>query len=96
MDLALSAEDRAFAQRLRDFFTSEIPGEIRERLSRGQEATREDVVTTQRILNSRGLAVPNWPVQWGGQDWTPVQRHLWAEEMTLAYVPSSRHSAVRS
>lgn len=88
MDLALSAEDRAFAQRLRDFFTSEIPGEIRERLSRGQEATREDVVTTQRILNSRGLAVPNWPVQWGGQDWTPVQRHLWAEEMTLAYVPS--------
>lgn len=88
MDFALSAEDRAFAERLRDFFTSQIPGEIRERLARGEESPREDIVTSQRILNSHGLAVPKWPVEWGGQDWTPIQRHLWAEEMTLAHVPA--------
>lgn len=88
MDFALSAEDRAFAARLRGFFTSEIPGEIRERLARGEEATREDVVTSQRILNAHGLAVPKWPLEWGGQDWTPIQRHLWAEELTLAHVPA--------
>jgi alkylation response protein AidB-like acyl-CoA dehydrogenase len=88
MDFALSAEDRAFAERLRTFFTSEIPAGIRERLGRGEDATREDIVTSQRILNAHGLAVPNWPVEWGGQDWTPVQRHLWAEEMALAHVPT--------
>ena len=32
--------------------------------------------------------MPNWPVEWGGQDWTPVQRHIWLEEMQLASVPT--------
>jgi len=87
MDLALSKEDRAFAERMREFFTTEVPTDIRERLARGEHATRDDIVTTQRILNAHGLAVPHWPLEWGGQDWTPLQRHLWAEEMTLAHVP---------
>ena len=87
MDLALSKEDRAFAERMREFFTSEIPADIRERLARGGHPTKDDTVTSQRILNQHGLAVPHWPVEWGGQDWTPLQRHLWAEEMTLAHVP---------
>ncbi len=88
MDLALSKEDRAFAERMREFFTSEIPAGIRARLARGEHATRDDIVRTQGILNDHGLAVPHWPVGWGGKDWTPIQRHLWAEEMTLAHVPS--------
>jgi alkylation response protein AidB-like acyl-CoA dehydrogenase len=87
MDIALSKEDRAFAERMREFFTSEVPVEIRAKLARGEHASRDDVVTSQRILNAHGLAVPHWPVEWGGQDWTPLQRHLWAEEMTLAHVP---------
>lgn len=87
MDLALSKEDRAFAERMREFFTSKIPADIRGRLARGEHPTRDDTVTSQRILNQHGLAVPHWPLEWGGQDWSPLQRHLWAEEMTLAHVP---------
>jgi len=87
MDLALSKDDRAFAERMREFFTTEIPADIRDRLARGIHLGKEDVVTAQRILNSHGLAVPHWPVEWGGRNWTPLQRHLWSEEMTLAHVP---------
>jgi alkylation response protein AidB-like acyl-CoA dehydrogenase len=87
MDLALSKEDRAFAERMRAFFTTEIPAEIRERVGRGEHATKDDIVTSQRILNAHDLAVPHWPTQWGGQEWTPIQRHLWSEEMVLAHVP---------
>jgi alkylation response protein AidB-like acyl-CoA dehydrogenase len=83
----LSKEDRAFAEAMRDFFTSEIPAEIRDRLSRGGQLTKEDTVTSQRIMNAHGLAVPHWPTEWGGRDWTPIQRHLWSEEMRLAFVP---------
>jgi alkylation response protein AidB-like acyl-CoA dehydrogenase len=72
---------------MRSFFTTEIPAEIRAKGDLGEPLTREDFITTQRILNEHGLAVPHWPVEWGGQDWTPVQRHLWAEEMALAHVP---------
>ena len=38
-------------------------------------------------MNEHGLAVPHWPSEWGGQDWTPIQRHLYSEEMMLAHVP---------
>jgi alkylation response protein AidB-like acyl-CoA dehydrogenase len=87
MDVALSKDEIAFAERMRHFFTTEIPAEIRAKGDRGEHLTRDDFATTQRILNKHGLAVPNWPVEWGGQDWTPIQRHLWAEEMALAHVP---------
>ena len=87
MELALSKEDRAFAEEMRQFFTSEIPADIRDRLGRGLHPTKDDIVTSQRILNDNGLAVPHWPTEWGGRDWTPLQRHLWSEEMTLAHVP---------
>jgi alkylation response protein AidB-like acyl-CoA dehydrogenase len=87
VEIALSKEDVAFAEKMRAFFTAEIPAEIRAKNERGEHLSREDYVTTQRILNEHGLAVPHWPTEWGGQDWTPVQRHLWAEEMALAHVP---------
>ncbi|MGI8678381.1 MAG: acyl-CoA dehydrogenase family protein [Jatrophihabitans sp.] len=87
MDIVLSKEERAFAEQMRTFFTSEIPADIRDRLARGEHASMDDIRTSQRIMNSHGLAVPHWPVEWGGQDWTPVQRHLWSEEMLLAHVP---------
>ena len=87
MDIALTKEERAFAEQMRGFFRTEIPAEIRAKGAHGEEITREDIVTTQRILNAHGYAVPHWPVQWGGRDWSPVQRHLCAEEMAIAYVP---------
>jgi alkylation response protein AidB-like acyl-CoA dehydrogenase len=87
MDIALTKEERAFAEQMRTFFRTEIPADIRDRIARGEHPTREDIATSQRILNAHGLAVPHWPQEWGGRDWTPVQRHLFAEEMVLAHVP---------
>jgi alkylation response protein AidB-like acyl-CoA dehydrogenase len=87
VDIALTKDEVAFAERMRAFFTTEIPAEIRAKGERGEHLTREDFVTAQRILNHHGLAVPHWPVEWGGQDWTPIQRHLWSEELALAHVP---------
>jgi hypothetical protein len=37
----------------------------------GLPPSRDDIVTSHAILNDHGLAVPNWPVEWGGKDWTP-------------------------
>ncbi|HYO00854.1 MAG TPA: acyl-CoA dehydrogenase family protein [Mycobacterium sp.] len=87
MKLALSDAEAAFRDELREFFTTQIPADVRTRMFEGELRLPEDVVTTQRILNERGVAVPNWPVEWGGQDWTPLQRQIWADEMRLACVP---------
>ncbi len=88
MQLALTEEEAAFREEMRTFFTSKIPQEIRDAVAAGRHAGRDGLVETQRILNAAGLAVPNWPVEWGGQDWTPLQRHIWHEEMQLASVPT--------
>jgi len=85
--LALSEDEAAFRDELRTFFTTQIPEDIRARVRAGEMKLPDDVVTTQRIMNEHGLAVPNWPVEWGGKDWTPLQRQIWSDEMRLACVP---------
>jgi alkylation response protein AidB-like acyl-CoA dehydrogenase len=87
LKLALSSEDAAFREELRELFTTEIPAEIRDRVRAGHPRFPDDMVTSQRILNAHGLAVPNWPVEWGGKDWTPLQRQIWMDELQLACVP---------
>ncbi|SNS86344.1 acyl-CoA dehydrogenase family protein [Rhodococcoides kyotonense] len=87
MNLALTEEEAAFREEMRTFFTTEIPAEIREKSRVGIELTRDDMVTTMRLLNANGLAVPNWPVEFGGREWTETQRHIWLHEMQLASVP---------
>ncbi|MFI5720002.1 acyl-CoA dehydrogenase family protein [Nocardia sp. NPDC051750] len=87
MKLTLSPDEVAFRDQLRKVYSTAIPAEIRERVKYGHELSREDVVTAHQALNAHGLAVPNWPVEWGGKDWTPMQRHLWQDEMQLASVP---------
>ncbi|WP_059018670.1 acyl-CoA dehydrogenase family protein [Mycobacterium sp. M26] len=87
MRLALNDEDVAFRDELREFFTTKIPADIRDRARREELIWPDDIVTTQRILNEAGLAVPNWPVEWGGKDWSPLQRQIWADEMRMACVP---------
>ncbi|WP_116201084.1 acyl-CoA dehydrogenase family protein [Amycolatopsis circi] len=86
MDLELSKEDLAFRDGLREVFLGAIPEEIRKRSALGL-ITRDDIVTSQRILNEHGLAVPHWPTQWGGQDWTPTQSHIYASELQRNAVP---------
>ncbi len=87
MELALTADEAAFRVELRTLYTTEIPAEIRERTRLGVPVLPDDVVTTQKILNEHGLAVPNWPVEWGGKDWTTIQQQIWLDEMQLACVP---------
>jgi alkylation response protein AidB-like acyl-CoA dehydrogenase len=87
MRLHLSPEDQAFRDEMRTFFTTQVPQSIRDAVAAHRELTKDQFVEAQRVLNAAGLAVPHWPVEWGGRDWTPLQRHIWREEMQLASVP---------
>ena len=87
MQLALTEEESAFREEMRTFFTTKIPEEIRDTVRAGGHVGKEGLVTSMRTMNEAGYAVPNWPVEWGGQDWTPLQRHIWHEEMQDACVP---------
>ncbi len=88
MDLSFTPEEIAFRDEARHFFRTAIPQSIRDKVAEGEGLTRDDMITAQRILNARGWATPNWPVAWGGQDWSPVQVYLYQDEMQQANCPS--------
>src|SRR4051812_2765384 len=88
MQLALSPEDAEFRDEMRAFFTTKIPQEVRDGVRDRRELTKDQMVQSMRIMNAHGLAVPNWPTEWGGRDWSPLRRHIWHEEMQRAFVPA--------
>jgi hypothetical protein len=87
MQLALTPEEVAFRDDLRTFYTTQIPEELRDLVRQARSLSKDQIVTSHRILNDHGLAVPNWPVEWGGKDWSATQLQIWADEMQVACVP---------
>ena len=87
MLLTLSTENQAFQQEVRSFMSESLPGELREKVELGKNLTREDYLTWHRILYSRGWIAPAWPVEYGGTGWSPMQRHIFQEELALAGGP---------
>jgi alkylation response protein AidB-like acyl-CoA dehydrogenase len=87
MQLELSPADADFRDEMRAFFATEVDADIREAVGEGRELTRDQFVRSQRTLNAAGLAVPHWPLEWGGRGWSPLRRYLWQEEMQRACVP---------
>ncbi|WP_338748860.1 acyl-CoA dehydrogenase family protein [Janibacter alittae] len=87
MHLRLSSDDAAFQQRMRTYFTTEFPQDLREKVLAGATVEPEDFRRSQAALDEAGLAVPNWPTQWGGRDWSTLQMHIWNSELQAAGVP---------
>jgi pimeloyl-CoA dehydrogenase large subunit len=88
MDLNFTPEEITFRDEARNFFRTAIPDSIRAKVAEGEGLTRDDMINAQRILNKRGWATVNWPVELGGQDWTPIQVYLYQDEMQQANCPA--------
>jgi alkylation response protein AidB-like acyl-CoA dehydrogenase len=87
VDLSFSPEDLAFREEVRAFIRAELPIEVRTKMEAGIELSKDDYVAWQLKLNEKGWIAPNWPVQYGGTDWTVVQKHIYHEEMALGGAP---------
>src|SRR6478672_2831502 len=87
MDLRFSPEENRFREELRTFFRDEVPAAIREKVMESRHLSKEELVQSHKILHAKGLAVPHWPKQWGGADWTPMQQYIYTEELQYNGVP---------
>jgi alkylation response protein AidB-like acyl-CoA dehydrogenase len=87
MDVTLSEKDLAFREEIRAVFRDEFPEDIRAKREKGVPMDRQDLVRFQQWLHERGWAGVNWPVEYGGTGWTPVQKYLFAIEMAEADAP---------
>src|ERR1700738_1756034 len=87
MDQRFTVDELAFRDELRAFIRDNLPEDIRERMRLGYAPRKEDTARWQRILNERGWSAYNWPKEYGGPGWTPVQRMIFLEENQLAPAP---------
>lgn len=88
MDLRFTPEENNFRDEMRSFFREKIPAETRNRLAAGRQIGKVEWVESQRIMNAHGLAVPHWPVAYGGRGWSPIQLYIYNEVMLSENVPS--------
>jgi pimeloyl-CoA dehydrogenase large subunit len=87
VDLRFTPEETAFRDEVRAFIVAELPAPIRHKMVEGRRLAKDDIVVWQRILNAKGWAVPHWPKEWGGTDWTPVQQYIFRQELQEAPAP---------
>ncbi len=87
MDLAFTAEERAFQEDVRSFIRDNLPDDIRHKVETGKTVEKDDYVRWQRILNGRGWLVPNWPTEYGGPGWTAAQKYIFATELGASPSP---------
>ena len=87
MDLNYSAEELAFRDEVRAWLDASIPADLRDRVLNYRELTKDDLVRWHKILAGKGWVAPSWPKEWGGTDWSPVERYIFEEEYAYAGAP---------
>lgn len=87
MHVTFSPEELAFQEEIRAFFRDEFPDDIRQKQAQGIELEPEDQIRWQQLLHTKGWAGINWPVEYGGTGWTPVQKYIFATEEANADAP---------
>jgi alkylation response protein AidB-like acyl-CoA dehydrogenase len=80
MDLNFTPQEEEFRAEVRRFFESELPNDIRDKISLGRRISKDDMVRWQKILHEKGWGAPNWPKKFGGTGWNVVEQHIFEEE----------------
>jgi alkylation response protein AidB-like acyl-CoA dehydrogenase len=94
MKLDFNPEDEAFRLEVRAFLRDKLPADIRAKVEGGQRFERDDFLRWSRALAERGWLTPAWPVEEGGQSWTPVQRLIFDNEMLAGGAPRNVNSGI--
>ncbi|NND66908.1 MAG: acyl-CoA dehydrogenase, partial [Halioglobus sp.] len=89
MNLDFTADELAFQQEVRQFLQENLPEHIVEATANNASVFVEKDVALewQAILVDKGWAVPAWPVEHGGTDWTPAQKYIFSRECYHAGAP---------
>jgi alkylation response protein AidB-like acyl-CoA dehydrogenase len=90
MQLALRQPDLEFQAEVRRFIDRHWPQRFRGSLNAAGDQLRDrkpEVQSWFDALVTRHWSVPNWPVDQGGADWSPMQNLIWDREAAQAQTP---------
>jgi alkylation response protein AidB-like acyl-CoA dehydrogenase len=87
MDLNYSPEETAFRDEVRAWIGANLPNDLRDKVLSYRELSKDDLLRWHKILAKKGWIAPHWPKEWGGTNWTVVQRYIFEEECGAAGCP---------
>ena len=87
MDLNYSTEEQAFRDEVRGWLRENLPEELRRKVEGYKSLSKVELLGWHRTLAAKGWVAPAWPVEWGGTDWSVVQRYIFEEECAYAAAP---------
>jgi len=90
MDLDFSPEELAFRDEVRAFLAEHLPEALRAGAAASPTVFVEPDIgqAWNAILNEKGWLAYQWPAEYGGPGWTPVQRYIFEKECALAGAPN--------
>lgn len=88
MHVSFTTEENDFQKEVNSFFNKKYPADIKEKQNKSVPLEKEDFIRWQKTLYEQGWAAPNWPVEYGGTGWTPVQKYIFANENAKANAPA--------
>lgn len=97
MDLAFTPEEIAFGEEVRAWIGANFDSDLKEMVAQSKNGylDKGGQVCWQKKLFDRGWMAPDWPVEWGGCDWTAAQRSIFNREMSAAGVPVTSPMGVK-
>lgn len=83
-----------FREEVRNFLSEKLTPELRHsgETHPGYFSPRPIAEAWQAILDEKGWAVPSWPVEYGGTNWSTEQIMLFKHECALAHAPRPLNS----
>jgi len=89
MNLNFSDEELLFEKEVQTFLANNLPAHIIEgTANNGSVFVEKDIALEwQAILVDKGWAVPAWPAEHGGTDWSPTQKYIFSRECYRAGAP---------
>jgi len=88
MHVSFTNQENDFQKEVNSFFNEKYPADIKEKQNKSVPLEKDDFIRWQKTLYEQGWAAPNWPVEYGGTGWTPVQKYIFANENAKANAPA--------
>ena len=89
MDLAFTAKERAFQDKVRGWIEANYTDDLRAKMAMSKNGylDKEGQLDWQKRLYAGGYMAPNWPEQYGGPGLTSTEKYILQMELSMAGTP---------
>lgn len=87
MNINFNEAELAFRDEVQAFLKSQLPADIAAKVKGLKRLSKDDHDRWHRVLNDQGWFATHWPVEYGGTNWSPIQKHIFDEESAAYGAP---------